>query len=116
MPRARSASPRRGSREAGYGARTAARAGKWRGAVMQDPVERDTRISSRISPSIGGTLSRHLYSAARMRATAWIPPVLWMAVILWLASDSGSADHTARVIGPTLRFLFPGASTLQIEA
>lgn len=51
-----------------------------------------------------------------MRPASWIPPVLWMAVILWLASDSGSAEQTGRLLGPILRFLFPGASPLQIDA
>jgi VanZ family protein len=39
-----------------------------------------------------------------------------MAVILWLASDSGSSQHTGSVVVPVLRFLFPAASPLQIEA
>ena len=51
-----------------------------------------------------------------MRPTSWLPPVAWMAVILWLASDSASAENTGRWIGPVLRFLFPGASPLQIDA
>lgn len=51
-----------------------------------------------------------------MRQAAWLPPVLWMAVILWLASDSGSAEHTGRLIRPVLQFLFPAASPLQIDA
>jgi len=51
-----------------------------------------------------------------MRPAYWLPPVVWMGVILWLASDSGSAEHTGRLIIPILRGLFPGASPLQIEA
>ena len=51
-----------------------------------------------------------------MRPTSWVPPLLWMGVILWLASDSGSAEHTGRLIEPILRYLFPLASPLQIEA
>jgi VanZ family protein len=39
-----------------------------------------------------------------------------MGVILWLASDSGSATQTGQILVPILRFLFPGASALQIEA
>src|SRR5881628_3906797 len=31
-----------------------------------------------------------------MRPTFWVPPVLWMALILWFSSDTGSAVNTAR--------------------
>jgi VanZ family protein len=51
-----------------------------------------------------------------MRAFAWVAPVAWMALILWLGSDGGSAEHTGRLILPALRFLFPSASPLQLEA
>jgi VanZ family protein len=50
-----------------------------------------------------------------MRRGSWVPPVLWMAVILWLASDTGSAERTGRLLVPILTFLFPGASPIQIE-
>ena len=50
-----------------------------------------------------------------MRASYWLPPVVWMAIILWLASDSGSSQHTGSMVLPILRFLFPAASQLQIE-
>ena len=39
-----------------------------------------------------------------------------MALILWLGSDSGSAERTGRLILPVLRFLFPTASPLQLDA
>jgi VanZ family protein len=39
-----------------------------------------------------------------------------MAVILWLASDSGSTERTGRFLLPALRFVFPGASPLQLDA
>jgi VanZ family protein len=39
-----------------------------------------------------------------------------MPLILWLASDSGSSEQTAGLVVPVLRFLFPAASPLQIEA
>src|SRR5689334_6353075 len=69
MPRARSASTMRASIVAGNGAYTAARAGKYREAVMHGPVEAEISRSSRISPSIGPTVSwRH--ETARVLATA----------------------------------------------
>jgi VanZ family protein len=39
-----------------------------------------------------------------------------MAVILGLASDSGSAEQTGRLLRPVFQLLFPGASALQIDA
>jgi VanZ family protein len=53
---------------------------------------------------------------ATMRASAWVAPVAWMALILWLGSDGGSAEQTGRLILPALRFLFPSASPLQLDA
>ena len=51
-----------------------------------------------------------------MRRGDWLPPVLWMAVILWAGSDTGSAEHTGRLILPLLRVLFPAASPVQLDA
>jgi VanZ family protein len=39
-----------------------------------------------------------------------------MALILWLASDAGSAERTGRFLIPVLRGLFPAASPSQIDA
>jgi len=50
-----------------------------------------------------------------MRASYWLAPVVWMAFILWLASDSGSSQHTGSMVVPILHFLFPAASPLQVE-
>src|SRR5438128_915373 len=83
---------------------------------MHEPVDRDTRMSSRTWPSIAGTLSRHLYSCGTMRWGLWLPPVLWMALILALASDTGSAERTGRFFIPVLRTLFPFASPVQLDA
>jgi VanZ family protein len=51
-----------------------------------------------------------------MSASAWVAPVVWMAVTLWLGSDGGSAEQTGRLILPALRFLFPSASPFQLDA
>jgi VanZ family protein len=51
-----------------------------------------------------------------MRRSAWLAPIVWMCLILWLGSDSGSSEQTSRLILPLLRFLFPGTSPLQIDA
>ena len=50
-----------------------------------------------------------------MRAPPWVAPATWMVVILWIGSDSGSAEHTGRIILPFLRILFPTASPVQID-
>jgi VanZ family protein len=50
-----------------------------------------------------------------MRLRHWLPPVVWMIVILSLASDTGSAERTGRLILPLLRFLVPGASPEQLD-
>ena len=51
-----------------------------------------------------------------MRLRHWLPPAVWMIVILSLASDTGSAERTGRLILPLLRFLVPGASPAQLDA
>ena len=51
-----------------------------------------------------------------MRASVWAAPIAWMALILWLGSDSGSTERTGPLIMPLLRFLFPASSPFQLEA
>jgi VanZ family protein len=41
----------------------------------------------------------------------WLPVLLWMGVIFVASSDSGNFEHSSRIIGPVLRWLFPAAST-----
>jgi len=51
-----------------------------------------------------------------MRSTPWLPPVLWMALIMWLSSDTASAAHTASWLLPILHALAPWATPAQLEA
>ncbi len=51
-----------------------------------------------------------------MRWGSWLPPILWMALILALSTDAGSAAHTGRFLLPILRALFPSASPGQLDA
>src|SRR5262245_39482793 len=51
-----------------------------------------------------------------MRVVRFAFPFAWMAVILWLASDSGSAEHTGQLILPVLHALFPAATPIQLDA
>jgi VanZ family protein len=46
----------------------------------------------------------------------WLPPVLWMAIIVTLSSDVASAEHTEHWFVPLLRFLASWATPTQIEA
>ncbi|OGL01409.1 MAG: hypothetical protein A3D33_15560 [Candidatus Rokubacteria bacterium RIFCSPHIGHO2_02_FULL_73_26] len=51
-----------------------------------------------------------------MRAIHWLPPLVWMAVVLGLSSDAASAEQTSRVLLPLLRWLLPGAPPEQLAA
>src|SRR5207253_10900547 len=45
-----------------------------------------------------------------MRPAHWLPPVLWMGVIMLLSTDTGSAAHTGELLLPLLHWLLPWAS------
>jgi VanZ family protein len=56
------------------------------------------------------------YHGAVSRLLSWLPPVLWMAVILiWLSSDAFSAAQTGGRLESLLRWLLPAITTEQIE-
>jgi VanZ family protein len=40
----------------------------------------------------------------------WLPVVLWLTVLYVFSTDAFSGSETSRIIGPALRFLFPGMS------
>jgi VanZ family protein len=46
----------------------------------------------------------------------WLPPAVWMAVIITLSSDVGSAEHTGDWLLPSLRMLAPWATASQLDA
>ncbi len=50
-----------------------------------------------------------------MRPAHWLPPVVWMALILLLSSDAGSAAHTRSVLLPILGALLPWATPFQLD-
>jgi len=41
---------------------------------------------------------------------AWWPALVWAAIIFAFSTDAFSADHTARIIEPLIRWLFPAIS------
>lgn len=58
-----------------------------------------------------------LYHTQAMRPAAhWLPPVVWMAVIMALSSDFGSAGRTGGFLLPLLRWLLPWATPAQLDA
>jgi VanZ family protein len=50
-----------------------------------------------------------------MRPAHWLPPVLWMGLILSLSTDTASAEHTGRLLLPVLRWLLPWAAPGQLD-
>src|SRR5690349_15241729 len=46
----------------------------------------------------------------RRHLLAWLPVVLWLALIFTFSTDAGSSKRTSRIIGPLLRWLHPGVS------
>jgi VanZ family protein len=45
----------------------------------------------------------------------WLPPLLWMAAILWFSTDNFSAQETGSLLEPLLRWLLPQIAAAQIE-
>ena len=46
---------------------------------------------------------------------SWLPPLVWMAVILVFSSDAFSGAQTGGVLAPLLRWLVPSITGAQIE-
>src|SRR3989442_637094 len=51
-----------------------------------------------------------------MRPAHWLPPVLWMGVIMLLSTDTGSAAHTGELLLPLLHWFLPWASPGDLAA
>jgi VanZ family protein len=46
----------------------------------------------------------------------WFPTLIWMAIIFSGSSDSGSFQHSSRIIAPLVRWLFPHLSEEAVHA
>src|SRR5206468_9892299 len=46
----------------------------------------------------------------------WVPPIVWMAAIMALSTDAGSAEHTGGFVLPALRFIWPTATLPLLES
>lgn len=51
-----------------------------------------------------------------MRPSYWLPPLVWMAVIMAFSSTTFSAEATGGVLAPLLRWLAPWVTDAQVEA
>ena len=47
--------------------------------------------------------------------TIWLPPLVWMAAIMWFSSGDFSADQTGSIVRPILEILLPWAGAAQIH-
>lgn len=45
----------------------------------------------------------------------WLPALLWMGVIFFMSTDTGSATHTSRFLGPLLHWLKPDITRAEFE-
>ena len=50
------------------------------------------------------------------RLAFWLPPLGWMAMIVWFSSADFSADNTGSVLRPLFQWLLPRATEAQIAA
>jgi VanZ family protein len=46
----------------------------------------------------------------------WLPVLVWMGIIFSASSDSGSFQHSSRIIAPLMRWLFPHLSDEAVHA
>jgi len=68
---------------------------------------------------LGGTplAARSADTPGSARAwTPWIPVALWFAVVAGLGTAEFQYEHTSRIIGPLLHWLFPAWSDAQVAA
>lgn len=54
-------------------------------------------------------------SRARNFVNYWLLPLLWILVIYGASGDTESAQHSSRIIGPIVRWLFPALPEARIE-
>ena len=47
-------------------------------------------------------------------AKYWLPVIIWMAVIFFVSSGIGSIQHTSRILGPLVHWLFPSLSAQRV--
>src|SRR5260370_34376036 len=60
--------------------------------------------------------SGRLYHSDVKRLAFWLPPLVWMAAIMWFSGGDFSAENPGSILRPLVRWLLPGASDAQIAA
>jgi VanZ family protein len=58
-----------------------------------------------------------LFTVSKVRSffKYWLPVLIWMALIFSASSDNKSFQHSSRIIGPLLRWLFPHISEHTVD-
>lgn len=51
----------------------------------------------------------------KSKLIAWLPTLLWMAIIAWFSTDTFSAAHTGSILQRILRAVYPGITNEQFE-
>ena len=97
---------------------------RWAVTGLDKPEACQDNASRRLTPLLGGTASKRPFSLAatyspllpcavlRIRSFVkyWLPVLVWMGIIFSASSDSGSFQHSSRIIAPLIRWLFPHVS------
>jgi VanZ family protein len=52
----------------------------------------------------------------RVWVLTYAPVLLWIGIILFLGSGSGSSAQTSRIIGPLIEFFFPNADSVFVQS
>lgn len=73
-------------------------------------AEREPWRNPRPAPELGEIRRRMEPPRAWVWLRAWWPALLWAGFIFTMSTDSFSAEHTASVIAPVLRWIMPSMS------
>ncbi|MSU58803.1 MAG: VanZ family protein [Pedosphaera sp.] len=55
-------------------------------------------------------------SRAKNFLSYWLPVIVWVCIIFTASGDSASAQHSSRIIGPIVRWLFPHLDEHAVES
>lgn len=89
------------------------------GLRTSQPLRLPIRDAEELLFIVAGTRSRLFpYAVPKWRSFVkyWLPVQVWMGIIFSASSDSGSFQHSSRIIGPLLRWLFPHLSDEAVHA
>ncbi|MGH7277718.1 MAG: VanZ family protein, partial [Candidatus Rokuibacteriota bacterium] len=57
-----------------------------------------------------------LYHERAMSLSFWLPPIVWMLIIISLSSGHFGSEQTGSILGPLVRWIAPGMTEAQIAA